>query len=63
MAMLLATGAITLLGRLFFNLTFSVSPLIVVSLIGGSSLLAMLMATLIAWGSVRVRPLEVLRYE
>ncbi|MFL5627400.1 MAG: FtsX-like permease family protein, partial [Ktedonobacteraceae bacterium] len=63
MAMLLATGAIGLLGTLFFNLAFSVSTLIVMSLIGGSALLAMLTAALVAWGSVRVRPLEVLRYE
>ncbi len=63
MAMLLATGAITLLGSLLFKLTFSVSPLIVVGLVGGSALLAMLTATLVAWGSVRVRPLAVLRYE
>jgi ABC-type antimicrobial peptide transport system permease subunit len=63
MAMLLATGAITLLGTLFFNLAFSVSPLIVISLVGGSALLAMLTAALVAYGSVRVRPLEVLRYE
>ncbi len=63
MAMLLTTGAILLLGTLLFNLAFSVSALIVMSLIGGSALLAMLTAALVAWGSVRVRPLEVLRYE
>jgi ABC-type antimicrobial peptide transport system permease subunit len=63
MAMLLATGAIILLGNMFFNLAFSVSPLIVISLVGGSALLAMLTAAIVAWGSVRVRPLEVLRYE
>ncbi len=63
MAMLLATGAIILLGSLIFNLAFSVSTLIVIGLIGGSALLAMLTAALVAWGSVRVRPLEVLRYE
>jgi putative ABC transport system permease protein len=63
MAMLLATGAIILLGNMFFNLTFSMSPLIVISLVGGSALLAMLTAAIVAWGSVRVRPLEVLRYE
>ncbi len=33
------------------------------ALIGGSALLAMLIAAIVAWGSVRVRPLEVLRYE
>ncbi len=63
LAMLLATGAIILLGNLLFNVAFGVSALIVLSLIGGSVLLAMLTAALVAWGSVRVRPLEVLRYE
>ncbi len=63
LAMLLATGAIILLGNLLFSVAFSVSALIVLSLIGGSVLLAMLTAAVVAWGSVRVRPLEVLRYE
>ena len=63
MAMLLATAATLLLGSLLFNLTLSVSPLIAIGLIGGAALLAMLTAALVAWGSVRVRPLEVLRYE
>jgi putative ABC transport system permease protein len=62
-AMLLATVATILLGSLLFNLTLSVSPMIAIGLIGGSALLAMLTAALVAWGSVRVRPLEVLRYE
>jgi ABC-type antimicrobial peptide transport system permease subunit len=62
-AMLLATGATLLLGSFLFNLTLSVSPFIALGLIGGSALLAMLTAALVAWGSVRVRPLEVLRYE
>jgi len=63
MASLLAAVGVTLLGSLFFNLSFSISPLIVLSLVGGSALIAMLTAALVAWGSVRVRPLEVLRYE
>ncbi len=63
LAMLLTTGAIILLGNLLFSVAFSVSALIVLSLIGGSVLLAMLTAAVVAWGSVRVRPLEVLRYE
>ena len=62
-AMLLATGATILLGSLLFNLTLDVSPVIALSLIGGTALLAMLTASLVAWGSTRVRPLEVLRYE
>jgi putative ABC transport system permease protein len=40
-----------------------VSSFIAFSLIGGSILLAMLVAAFVAWGAVRVRPLEVLRYE
>ncbi len=62
-AMLLATVATLLLGSFLFNMTLSVSPFIAIGLIGGSALLAMLTAALVAWGSVRVRPLEVLRYE
>ena len=62
-AMLLATGATILLGSLLFNLALSVSPFVALGLIGGTALLAMLTAALVAWGSVRVRPLEVLRYE
>jgi len=62
-AMLLAAGGVILLGRLLFNLTLSTAPWIVVCLVVGSALLAMATAALVAWGSVRVRPLEVLRYE
>ncbi|HET8846864.1 MAG TPA: FtsX-like permease family protein, partial [Ktedonobacteraceae bacterium] len=63
LAMLLVTFISTILGRLAFNSDFSVTSLITVSLIGGSALLATLTALLVAWGSVRVRPLTVLRYE
>jgi putative ABC transport system permease protein len=63
MAMLLATGAIALLGSFLFNLKLSTAPWIIVSLIAGAAVLAMGTAALVAWGSVRVRPLEVLRYE
>ena len=63
LAMLLAATATTLLGKTLFDLTLSMSPLVAVGLIGGAALLAMLTAALVAWGSVRVRPLEVLRYE
>lgn len=62
-AMLLAAGGVALLGRQLFNLSLSVAPWIVSGLIGGSALLAMLTAGLVAWNAVRVRPLEVLRYE
>jgi putative ABC transport system permease protein len=63
MAMILAAVVVSLLGHLLFNLTLSMSALVAISLIGGSALLAMLIAALVAWGAVRVRPLEVLRYE
>ncbi len=62
-AMLLAAVGVALLGHLLFNLTLSISPWIVIVLVGGSALLTMATAALVAWGSVRVRPLEVLRYE
>jgi putative ABC transport system permease protein len=63
LAMLLVTLATSLLGQFVFHSTFGVSGLIALGLIGGIALLAMLVAALVAWGAVRVRPLEVLRYE
>ena len=63
MATLLAAGGVLLLGKQVFNTTISIEPLITLSLVGGSALLAMLITTLVAWGPVRVRPLAVLRYE
>ncbi|MBV9712019.1 MAG: FtsX-like permease family protein, partial [Ktedonobacteraceae bacterium] len=62
-ALLLAAGSVTLLGQQLFNLTLTISPWIVVALVGSSALLAMATAAFIAWSAVRVRPLEVLRYE
>ena len=62
-AALLATGAVALLGSLVFNLTLTIAPLIIVSLIVGSATLAILTAALVAWNAVRIRPIEVLRYE
>jgi putative ABC transport system permease protein len=63
LAMLLVTLAINLLNRFVFHSNFGVNGLIVLVLIIGAALLAMLTAALVAYGSVRVRPLEVLRYE
>jgi ABC-type antimicrobial peptide transport system permease subunit len=62
-ATLLAAGGIVLLGNLLFSASFSIQPVVVMSLVLGSAVLAMLTALLVAWRSVRVRPLEVLRYE
>jgi putative ABC transport system permease protein len=61
--MLLVTLATSLLGQLVFKAPLEVSPAISLALILGSAGLAMLVAALVAWGAVRVRPLEVLRYE
>lgn len=63
LAMLIVTLAMGLLGRFVFKTSFDVNGLIVLALIIGSALLAMITAALVAYGSVRVRPLEVLRYE
>ena len=62
-AMLLVTLATTLLGQFVFNAPLEVSPIISLALILGSAGLAMLVSSLVAWNAVRLRPLEVLRYE
>ena len=63
LAMLLVTFVTSILGDLAFKTTFSVNGVVVISLIVGSAFLAVITALLVAWGSVRVRPLAVLRYE
>jgi putative ABC transport system permease protein len=62
-AMLLASSGVAIGGKLFFQASFSVEPLVVVFLVVGPVMLAMLTAALVSWRAVRVRPLEVLRYE
>lgn len=47
----------------FAGLDIGVSIATTLGLIAGVALVAMLVATLVAWGATRVRPLEVLRYE
>ncbi len=63
LAVIVVTIVTTLLGTYLFKSDLAVNSGIVLALIAGSALLAMLTAALVAWGSVRVRPLEVLRYE
>lgn len=63
LAMLLVTFATSLLGQFVFKTGFGVSWYIAIGLIAGIALLSMITASLVAWGSTRVRPLEVLRYE
>jgi putative ABC transport system permease protein len=62
-AMLLVTLIASLLGLLVFKTPLEVSPLLSLALILGSAGLAMFVSALVAWHAVRVRPLEVLRYE
>jgi ABC-type antimicrobial peptide transport system permease subunit len=47
----------------FAGLSIGVSVVTTLGLIGLVAVVAMLVATLVAWGTTRVRPLEVLRYE
>ncbi len=63
LAMVLVTVATALLGQYTFKTSFSVPTMIVLELILGAALLAMVTAALVAWRAVRVRPLQVLRYE
>jgi putative ABC transport system permease protein len=63
LAMLFVTLAMIPLGNLLFKASFSVSGWMIIVLTAGAALLAMITATLVAYGAVRVRPLEVLRYE
>ena len=62
-AMLLVTGAITALSRFVFHTELGIGPGLVVLIIAATSLVTMLVAMTVAWSAVRVRPLDVLRYE
>ena len=63
LSMLLVALATWYLGVFYFKITLQVSSSIVLFMIIGSVLVAVVTATLVAWSAVRVRPLEVLRYE
>lgn len=62
-AMLLVTGAITALSRFVFHTELGIGPGLVALIIAATSLVTMLVAMVVAWSAVRVRPLDVLRYE
>ena len=62
-AMLLVTGAIAALSVFVFHIAIGLGPGLSGLIIGATALVTMLVAMLVAWGAVRVRPLEVLRYE
>jgi ABC-type antimicrobial peptide transport system permease subunit len=62
LGMMLVSLATALFG-LVGNVDFGVNPVTTVGLIGLVAAVAMATATVVAWRSTRVRPLEVLRYE
>ncbi|HLZ57417.1 MAG TPA: FtsX-like permease family protein, partial [Ktedonosporobacter sp.] len=62
-AMLLVAGAITILSKFVFQVQLTLAPGLIALMIAATSLTTMLVAALVAWNAVRVRPLEVLRYE
>jgi putative ABC transport system permease protein len=62
-AMLLVAGAITALSTFVFHIAIGFGPGLIGLIIGSTALITMLVAAVVAWGAVRVRPLEVLRYE
>ena len=62
-AMLLVVGAITALSRFVFHTELSIGPPLVALIIGATSLITTIVAAVVAWSAVRVRPLDVLRYE
>ncbi|GAC1565971.1 MAG: hypothetical protein NVS3B14_05580 [Ktedonobacteraceae bacterium] len=62
-AMLLVVGAVTALSAFVFHTTLGIGPGLVALIIAATCIVTMLVAMLVAWGAVRVRPLDVLRYE
>ena len=62
-AMLLVVGAITALSRFVFHTELGIGTPLVAIIIGATSLITVFVSLVVAWGAVRVRPLDVLRYE
>jgi len=62
-AMLLVVGAVTALSKFVFLVDLGIGPGLVTLIIAATSVVTMMVAMLVAWGAVRVRPLDVLRYE
>ncbi len=63
LAMLLATLIALILGKLAFNVDIQPNIALVLSVVGATAAVCMLIAGIVAWAATRVRPLEVLRYE
>ena len=62
-AMLLVAGAIAALSSFVFHITIGLGPGLIGLIVGSTVLISMFVAAVVAWGAVRVRPLDVLRYE
>jgi predicted lysophospholipase L1 biosynthesis ABC-type transport system permease subunit len=63
LAMLIVAVALLLLGKLLLNTDLSIATYTVLAIVLGTAAVCMLIASLVARGATRVRPLEVLRYE
>jgi putative ABC transport system permease protein len=63
LAVLVVALAARVLGQLVFTSPFEIAPALVLGLIVATALGAALIAAIVAWTAIRVRPLEVLRYE
>ncbi|HEY7348909.1 MAG TPA: FtsX-like permease family protein [Ktedonobacterales bacterium] len=63
LAMALVTLMVFVLSKLVFKTDLGVGVPITLAIVMGTTMLAMVMASLVAWRATRVRPLEVLRYE
>ena len=62
-AMLLVAGAIFALSTFVFHVAIDPGAGLIGLIIGSTALITMLVSLLVAWRAVRVRPLDVLRYE
>jgi len=60
--MVLVAVAVFAFGKLV-STSLGVGTLLAILIIAGVVVLSVVTATLVAWGAVRLRPLEVLRYE
>jgi ABC-type antimicrobial peptide transport system permease subunit len=61
--MLAIALALLPLGRLVIKISLGIPTPLALAIVVGAIVVAVLTAALVAWGPVRVRPLEVLRYE
>jgi ABC-type antimicrobial peptide transport system permease subunit len=62
-AMLLVAGAVTVLGKFVFQIQLGIGLWLIALIIAATAVVTMVVAMLVSWNAVRVRPLEVLRYE